>query len=129
MATSRTCSRARSRPRCTNQAANQHRVIGTAERLVELLDIDFAAAVRPSERYFWKRLTRDRLLETAESVVGKEWAKARRAHKKAALAADMATVFGEDPQGRAALDPEARERVEQWVMPGFKPWDGPKTKR
>ena len=112
-----------------NQAANQHRVIGTGERLVELLEVDFAKAVRPSEKYFWKRLTRDRLLETAEAVVGKEWAKARRNHKKAALAADMAAVFGEDPQGRAALDPEARERIEQWTMPGFKPWDGPKTKR
>ena len=41
----------------------------------------------------------------------------------------MAAVFGDDPQGRAALDPEARERIEHWTMPGFKPWDGPKTKR
>ena len=97
-----------------NQAANQHRAMPIGERLVELLDIDFARAVRPTENYFWKRLTRARMLEIAEAVVGTEWAKARRKHKKGRLAADMAAVFGDDPQGRAALDAEARERVEQW---------------
>ena len=112
-----------------NQAANQHRAMPIAERVVELLDIDFAKAVRPTEKYFWKRLTRARMLEIAEAVVGKEWAKARRSHKKGQLAADMAAVFGDDPQGRAALDAEARERVEQWTMPGFKAWDGPAAKK
>ena len=112
-----------------NQAANQHRVMPTGERVVELLDIDFAKAVRPTEKYFWKRLTRARMLEIAETVVGKEWAKARRNHKKGQLAADMAAVFGDDPQGRAALDAEARERVEQWAMPGFMAWDGPTAKK
>ena len=102
-----------------NQAANQHRALPIGERVVELLDIDFARAVRPTEKYFWKRLTRARMLEIAEAVVGAEWAKARRNHKKGQLAADMAAVFGDDPQGRAALDAEARERVEQWAMPGF----------
>ena len=112
-----------------NQAANQHRALPIGERVVELLDIDFAKAVRPTEKYFWKRLTRGRMLEIAETVVGKEWAKARRGHKKGQLAADMAAVFGEDPQGRAALDAEARERVEQWAMPGFPAWDGPAAKK
>ena len=112
-----------------NQAANQHRAMPIGERVVELLDIDFAKAVRPTEKYFWKRLTRARMLEIAEAVVGKEWAKARRGHKKGQLAADMAAVFGDDPQGRAALDAEARERVEQWTMPGFRPWDGPAAKK
>ena len=112
-----------------NQAANQHRVMPTGERVVELLDIDFARAVRPTEKYFWKRLTRARMLEIAEAVVGKEWAKARRNHKKGQLAADMAAVFGDDPQGRAALDAEARERVEAWTMPGFRAWDGPAAKK
>ena len=112
-----------------NQAANQHHAMQIGERVVELLDIDFARAVRPTEKYFWKRLTRGRMLEIAETVVGKEWAKARRGHKKGQLAADMAAVFGDDPQGRAALDAEARERVEQWVMPGFRAWDGPAVKR
>ena len=112
-----------------NQAANQHRAMPIGERVVELLDIDFAKAVRPTEKYFWKRLTRARMLEIAEAVVGKEWAKARRNHKKGQLAADMAAVFGEDPQGRAALDTEARERVEQWAMPGFAAWDGPAAKK
>ena len=111
-----------------NQAANQHRALPVGERVVELLDIDFARAVRPTEKYFWKRLTRARMLEIAEAVVGAEWAKARRNHKKGQLAADMAAVFGDDPQGRAALDAEARERVEQWVMPGFRAWDGPAAK-
>ena len=68
------------------------------------------------------------MLEIAEAVVGAEWAKARRNHKKGQLAADMAAVFGDDPQGRAALDAEARERVEQWAMPGFGAWDGPAAK-
>ena len=108
-----------------NQAANQHRAMPVGERVVELLDIDFARAVRPTEKYFWKRLTRARMLEIAEAVVGKEWAKARRNHKKGQLAADMAAVFGDDPQGRAALDAEARERVEQWTMPGLQAWDSP----
>ena len=90
-----------------NQAANQHRATPIGERVVELLDIDFAKAVRPTEKYFWKRLTRGRMLEIAGRVVGKEWAKARRNHKKGQLAADMAAVFGDDPQGRAALDAEA----------------------
>ena len=108
-----------------NQAANQHRAMPIGERVVELLDIDFAGAVRPTRKYFWKRLTRGRMLEIAETVVGREWAKARRSHKKAQLAADMAAVFGNDPQGRAALNAEARERVEQWTMPGFRAWDGP----
>ena len=112
-----------------NQAANQHRPLPIGERVVELLDIDFARAVRPTEKYFWKRLTRARMLEIAEAVVGKEWAKARRGHKKGQLAADMAAVFGDDPQGRAALDAEARERVEQWAMPGFKAWDGAAAKK
>ena len=112
-----------------NQAANQHHAMQIGERVVELLDIDFAKAVRPTEKYFWKRLTRARMLEIAETVVGKEWAKARRGHKKGKLAADMAAVFGDDPQGRAALDAEARERVEQWVMPGFRAWDGPAAKK
>ena len=112
-----------------NQAANQHRALPIGERVVELLDIDFARAVRPTEKYFWKRLTRGRMLEIAEAVVGKEWAKARRNHKKGQLAADMAAVFGDDPQGRAALDAEARERVEQWTMPGFRAWDGPARKQ
>ena len=111
-----------------NQAANQHRVMPTGERVVELLDIDFAKAVRPTEKYFWKRLTRARMLEIAEAVVGKEWAKARRGHKKGQLAAAVAAVFGDDPQGRAALDAEVRERVEQWAMPGFRAWDGPAAK-
>ncbi len=112
-----------------NQAANQHRALPIGERVVELLDIDFAKAVRPTEKYFWKRLTRGRMLEIAETVVGKEWAKARRGHKKGQLAADMAAVFGDDPQGRAALDADARARVEQWAMPGFRPWDGPAVKK
>ena len=112
-----------------NLAANQHRALPIGERVVELLDIDFAKAVRPTEKYFWKRLTRGRMLEIAETVVGKEWAKARRNHKKGQLAADMAAVFGDDPQGRAALDAEARERVEQWAMPGFRAWDGPAAKK
>ncbi len=112
-----------------NQAANQHRAMPVGERVVELLDIDFAKAVRPTEKYFWKRLTRARMLEIAEAVVGKEWAKARRNHKKGPLAADMAAVFGDDPQGRAALDAEERERVEQWTMPGFKAWDAPPAKK
>ena len=112
-----------------NQAANQHRALPIGERVVELLDIDFARAVRPTEKYFWKRLTRGRMLEIAETVVGKEWARARRNHKKGQLAADMAAVFGDDPQGRAALDAEARERVEQWTMPGFRAWDGPAAKK
>ena len=112
-----------------NQAANQHRALPIGERVVELLDIDFAQAVRPTEKYFWKRLTRARMLEIAEAVVGAEWAKARRNHKKGQLAADMAAVFGDDPQGRAALDAEARERVEQWAMPGFGAWDGPAAKK
>ena len=60
-----------------NQAANQHRALPIGERVVELLDIDFARAVRPTEKYFWKRLTRGRMLEIAETVVGTEWAKAR----------------------------------------------------
>ena len=112
-----------------NQAANQHRAMPVGERVVELLDIDFAKAVRPTEKYFWKRLTRARMLEIAERVVGKEWAKARRNHKKGQLAADMAAVFGDDPQGRAALDAEARERVEQWAMPGLRAWDSPDEPR
>ena len=112
-----------------NQAANQHHAMPIGERVVELLDIDFAKAVRPTEKYFWKRLTRARMLEIAERVVGKEWAKARRNHKKGQLAADMAAVFGDDPQGRAALDAEARERAEQWTMPGFRAWDGPAAKK
>ena len=112
-----------------NQAANQHRALPIGERVVELLDIDFARAVRPTEKYFWKRLTRARMLEIAEAVVGAEWAKARRNHQKGQLAADMAAVFGDDPQGRAALDAEARERVEQWAMPGFGAWDGPAAKK
>ena len=112
-----------------NQAANQHRALPVGDRVVELLDIDFARAVRPTEKYFWKRLTRARMLEIAEAVVGTEWAKARRNHKKGQLAADMAAVFGDDPQGRAALDAEARERVEQWAMPGFGAWDGPAAKK
>ena len=112
-----------------NQAANQHRATPIGERVVERLDIDFAKAVRPTEKYFWKRLTRGRMLEIAETVVGKEWAKARRNHKKGQLAADMAAVFGDDPQGRAALDAEARERVEQWALPGFRAWDGPARKQ
>ncbi len=112
-----------------NQAANQHRALPIGERVVELLDIDFAGAVRPTEKYFWKRLTRARMLEIAEAVVGTEWAKARRKHKKGHLAADMAAVFGNDPQGRGALDAEARERVEQWAMPGFTAWDGPARKQ
>ena len=111
-----------------NQAANQHRALPIGERVVELLDIDFAQAVRPTEKYFWKRLTRARMLEIAEAVVGTEWAKARRNHKKGQLAADMAAVFGDDPQGRAALDAEARERVEQWAMPGLRAWDGSTSK-
>ena len=40
----------------------------------------------------------------------------------------MAAVFGDDPQGRAALDAEVRERVEQWAMPAFAAWDGPAAK-
>ncbi len=112
-----------------NQAANQHRALPIGERVVELLDIDFARAVRPTEKYFWKRLTRGRMLEIAEAVVGAEWAKARRNHKKGQLAADMAAVFGDDPQGRAALDAETRERVEQWTMPGLRAWDGPARKQ
>ena len=96
---------------------------------MELLDIDFAAAVRPTEKYFWQRLTRARILEIAETVVGPEWAAARRRHKKGQLAAEMAAVFGADSAGRAALDAEARERVEQWTMPGLPAWDGPARKQ
>ena len=112
-----------------NQAANQHRALPVGERVVELLEIDFARAVRPTEKYFWKRLTRARMLEIGEEVIGKKWAKARRNHKKGQLAADMTAVFGDDPQGRAALDAEARERVEQWTMPGLPAWDGPARKQ
>ena len=106
-----------------HEAANQHQVIRATERIVELLDIDFAAAVRPTEEYFWKCLTRARLLETAEAVVGEDWGAARLNHKKGELAAAIATVFGPDPAGRLALDADARERIERWTMPGFRPWD------
>ena len=108
-----------------NQAGVEHRPAPVGERLVEMLDIDFAATVRPTEKYFWQRLTRARILEIAEAVVGPEWAAARRRHKKGQLAAEMAAVFGADAAGRAALDPDARERVEQWAMPGLPAWDGP----
>lgn len=110
-----------------NQAGVQHRVMPVGERLVELLDVDFAGAVRPTEQYLGQRLTRARILKIAEAVVGPEWAAARRRHKKGQLAAEMAAVFGADPAGRAALDPDARGRIESWAMPGLAAWDaGPK---
>ena len=46
-----------------NHLGNEYCVNDVAERLVDLLDIDFAAAVRPTETYFWKRLTKAQLLE------------------------------------------------------------------
>ena len=107
-----------------NHLGNEYRVNDVAERLVDLLDIDFATAVRPTETCFWKRLTKAQLLEIGQAVVGDEWHKTRRTYKKGELAADMAAIFGTDPQGRAGLDAETRDRVEQWVMPGFTPWDG-----
>ena len=107
-----------------NHLGNEYCGNDVAERLVDLLDIDFAAAVRPTETCFWKRLTKAQLLEIGQAVVGDEWHKTRRTYKKGELAADMAAIFGTDPQGRAGLDAETRDRVEQWVMPGFTPWDG-----
>ncbi|MDE0456094.1 MAG: ParB/RepB/Spo0J family partition protein [Chromatiales bacterium] len=107
-----------------NHLGNEYHPNDVAERLVDLLDIDFAAAVRPTETYFWKRLTKAQLLEIGQTVIGDDWHKTRRSYKKGELAADMAAIFGPDPQGRAGLDAEARDRVEQWVMPGFTPWNG-----
>ena len=107
-----------------NHLGNEYCVNDVAERLVDLLDIDFATAVRPTEAYFWKRLTKAQLLEIGQTVVGDEWHKTRRTYKKGELAADMAAIFGPDPQGRAGLDAETRDRIEQWVMPGFTPWNG-----
>ena len=107
-----------------NHLGNEYCVNDIAERLVDLLDIDFATAVRPTETYFWKRLTKAQLLEIGQAVVGDDWHKTRRTYKKGELAADMAAIFGPDPQGRAGLDAETRDRVEQWIMPGFTPWNG-----
>ena len=89
-----------------NQAANQHRALPIGERVVELLDIDFAKAVRPTEKYFWKRLTRARMLEIAEAVVGKEWAKARRSPQEGAAR----RRHGRRVRGRPAGPRRARRR-------------------
>ena len=104
-----------------NQAANQHRALPIGERVVELLDIDFAKAVRPTEKYFWKRLTRARMLDIAERVVGKEWAKARRNHKKGQLAADMAAVFGDDPQDGPHSTPRRGSASNSGPCPASRP--------
>ena len=106
-----------------DQIAFEPRAKPELERVIELLDIDFAGQVRPTEQYFWRRLKREQLLKVGRQVLGDAWADARLRAKKATLAEELGGIFGSKPAARGGFDAEVRERIEAWTMPGFKPWD------
>ncbi len=89
------------------------------EATVARLDIDFAAHYRPDADIFWNRLTKAKLLEVAEKILGPEWASARAKSKKAVLVASMAKAFGADGEQASHIPAVARAAALKWTPPGF----------
>ena len=89
------------------------------EMVVDDLGIDFEADFRPTVDNFWGRLTKPRILATAEGTLGAEWADAHAGDKKAALARAMELAFAESDDLPEGITPEGRETALAWTPAGF----------
>lgn len=89
------------------------------EAVVDDLGIDFATGFRPTVDNFWGRLTKGRILEIAEDVLGTEWVDAHSGDKKAALAKAMEVAFAAGDDVPEDVTPEGREAALAWTPSGF----------
>jgi len=104
------------------QLAFEHQARPELEATVARLDIDFAAATRPTADMYWSRIPKKRILDIARATVGPDWATGHGKFKKPELARAMETAFaaGDTPLG---VTPEAHSAALAWALPGFRPYD------
>ncbi len=104
------------------QLAFEHNARPELEATIARLDIDFAAAARPTAAMFWSRIPKKRTLDIARTTVGSDWATSHGKFKKPELAKAMEAAFasGDTPLGVA---PEAHAAALAWALPGFRPYD------
>ncbi len=89
------------------------------EQVVDDLGIDFATGFRPTVDNFWGRLTKGRMLEIAEEVLGTEWTDAHAKDKKGDLALAMEAAFAEGDEVPEGISPEGRAAALAWTPSGF----------
>ncbi len=104
------------------QLAFEHNARPELEATIARLDIDLAAAARPTAAMFWSRIPKKRALDIARATVGADWATSHGKLKKPELAKAMETAFaaGDIPLG---VTPEAHAAALAWALPGFRPYD------
>lgn len=98
-----------------------HRRRPQLEDVIEELDIPWQK-VRPTEKYFWTRLSAPQILEIAGEVIGKEWVETHRKLKKGALVKAVAAAFNpQSPEDVVDGSPETYDAIRSWTMPGLAP--------
>ncbi|MDE0406607.1 MAG: ParB N-terminal domain-containing protein [Alphaproteobacteria bacterium] len=104
------------------QLAFEHNARPELEATIARLDIDFAAAARPTADMFWSRIPKKRALDIARTTVGPDWAFSHGKFKKPELAKAMGAAFaaGDTPLG---VTPDAHAAALAWALPGFRPYD------
>ena len=104
------------------QLAFEHNARPELEATIARLDIDFAAAARPTADMFWSRITKKRALDIARTKLGSDWATSHGKFKRPDLARAMEAAFasGNTPVG---VTPEAHAAALAWALPGFRPYD------
>ena len=102
------------------QLAFQVKATDAYEATAARMGINFASHIRPSADMFWKRVTRDRMMKTAETILGLEWTAVHENMKKEDLANAIASAFqGNDP----TINDQSRANALRWSIPGFEPFD------
>lgn len=87
------------------------------EALVPELSIEWAKAWRPDEEYF-TRLSKAKILEMMQPILGKDWVKTHQDSKKAGLVKVVSDII----TGKAkSLTKEQQAAAANWSPPGFAP--------
>lgn len=104
------------------QLAFEHNARPELEATIARLDIDFAAATRPTADMYWSRIPKKRTLDIARTTVGPDWATSHGKFKRPDLAKAMEAAFaaGDTPLG---VTPDGHAHALAWALPGFRPFD------
>ena len=92
------------------------------EVAIEQLGTTPETSFRPRAETFWKKLRKGQILDIADSVIGPTWTDKHRKAKKTDLVIVMEQVFA-DPASDPDVPAQAHERIRQWSIPGFRPFD------
>lgn len=89
------------------------------ERLGRRMQVDVARFWRPTSETYWGRVKKDHALAVADELIGERWVNDRSNSKKAQLAKSMENAFGDEPQERAGLAPDAAAKTSTWLPDGM----------